>query len=101
VTDEDDLMIINKSGIVIRTAVEKLRVMGRATQGVKLIDLRGNDKIAAVTKVLHVDEEEQLTDENGNPIVETPESTTNENVAPEAVINENEQQVQDENKNME
>ena len=58
VTDDEDLMIINKSGIVIRMAVSKLRVMGRATQGVKLIDLRGTDEIAAVTKTEHEDEEE-------------------------------------------
>ena len=59
VTDDEDLMIINKSGIVIRMAVSKLRVMGRATQGVKLIDLRGSDEIAAVTKVEHEDEPEE------------------------------------------
>ncbi len=53
VTDSDDLMIINKSGIAIRMAVEDLRVMGRATQGVKLINLKGNDSIAAVAKVMH------------------------------------------------
>ena len=58
VTDDEDLMIINKSGIVIRMEVSKLRVMGRATQGVKLIDLRGTDEIAAVTKVEHEDEPE-------------------------------------------
>ncbi len=51
VQDADDLMIINKSGITIRLSVAKLRDMGRATQGVKLINLRDNDKIAAVTKV--------------------------------------------------
>jgi DNA gyrase subunit A len=51
VTDADDLMI-NKSGLTIRMAVEDLRVMGRATQGVKLINIKGNDKIAAVTKVM-------------------------------------------------
>lgn len=56
VTDKDDLMIINKSGIIIRIAVESMRVMGRATQGVKLIDLRANDEIAAVAKVSIVDE---------------------------------------------
>ena len=64
VTDEDDLMIINKSGIAIRMAVEDLRVMGRATQGVKLINLKGNDSIAAVAKVMHDDEEvEEVEDE--------------------------------------
>ncbi|WP_225037232.1 DNA gyrase subunit A [Winogradskyella sp. SM1960] len=58
VTDEDDLMIINKSGIAIRMAVSDLRVMGRATQGVKLINLKGNDSIAAVAKVMKDEEEE-------------------------------------------
>jgi DNA gyrase subunit A len=53
VSDEDDLMIINKSGIAIRMAVQDLRVMGRATQGVKLINLKGSDSIAAVAKVMH------------------------------------------------
>ena len=51
VTDDDDLMIINKSGIAIRLSVENLRVMGRATQGVRLINLKGDDAIAAVAKV--------------------------------------------------
>jgi DNA gyrase subunit A len=62
VTDEDDLMIINKSGITIRMAVGDLRVMGRATQGVKLINIKDSDSIAAVAKVMHEDEEvEELT----------------------------------------
>ncbi|WP_299782497.1 DNA gyrase subunit A [uncultured Formosa sp.] len=56
VSDSDDLMIINKSGIAIRIAVQDLRVMGRATQGVKLINLRAGDSIAAVAKVMHEDE---------------------------------------------
>jgi len=59
VTDADDLMIINKSGLTIRMAVEDLRVMGRATQGVKLINIKGNDSIAAVTKVMKEDEVEE------------------------------------------
>ncbi len=58
VTDADDLMIINKSGIIIRIAVAELRVMGRATQGVKLITLKGNDEIASVARIDHEDEEE-------------------------------------------
>ncbi len=62
VTDDDDLMIINKSGVAIRMAVADLRVMGRATQGVKLINLKGKDSIAAVAKVMH--EEEEELDEN-------------------------------------
>lgn len=59
VSDTDDLMIINKSGIIIRIAVESLRVMGRATQGVRLINLRSNDEIAAVAKVT-IDEEDSF-----------------------------------------
>ncbi len=56
VTDTDDLMIINKSGIAIRMSVEDLRVMGRATQGVRLINLKGGDSIAAVAKVMKEDD---------------------------------------------
>jgi DNA gyrase subunit A len=56
VSDLDDLMIINKSGIAIRMSVEDLRTMGRATQGVKLINLRDNDSIAAVAKVMKDEE---------------------------------------------
>jgi len=63
VTDTDDIMIINKTGVTIRLAVENLRVMGRATQGVKLINLKENDTIASVAKVMH--EEEQDASENG------------------------------------
>ena len=58
VTDEDDLMIINKSGLTIRMKISDLRVMGRATQGVRLINIKGNDSIAAVTKVLREEESE-------------------------------------------
>ncbi|WP_339919540.1 DNA gyrase subunit A [uncultured Flavobacterium sp.] len=68
VTDADDLMIINKSGLTIRMAVEDLRVMGRATQGVKLINLKGKDSIAAVTKVMKDDPEEVVVDEDGNVV---------------------------------
>jgi DNA gyrase subunit A len=58
VTDQDDLMIINKSSIVIRIAVNELRVMGRATQGVKLINLKKDDQIASVAKVVREEEED-------------------------------------------
>jgi len=58
VEEDDDLMIINKSGITIRMPVNEMRVMGRATQGVKLINLRNGDSIAAVTKVQGYVEEE-------------------------------------------
>ncbi|GAA4073383.1 DNA gyrase subunit A [Flavobacterium cheonanense] len=60
VTDADDLMIINKSGLTIRMDVSTLRVMGRATQGVRLINLKGSDSIAAVTKVMKDEEEEAV-----------------------------------------
>ena len=86
VTDEDDLIIINKSGILIRIGADTLRVMGRATQGVKLIDLRGNDEIAAVTKVKREDEDEEVQyDEEGNPIVVEPvaEDAMEEGTQPE------------------
>jgi DNA gyrase subunit A len=74
VTDDDDLMIINKSGIAIRMEVADLRVMGRATQGVKLINLKGNDSIAAVAKVMKDDEEN--SDEIEGQVTEN--STENE-----------------------
>ena len=78
VTDADDLMIINKSGLTIRMAVEDLRVMGRATQGVKLINIKGKDSIAAVTKVMKDDPAEVVVDEDGNVI----ETETIERVKP-------------------
>jgi len=74
VDDSNDLMIINKSGITIRMAVEDLRVMGRATQGVKLINIKDNDSIAAVAKVIH-EEESSDEDDHGTEI----ENETNEN----------------------
>ena len=67
VIDSDDLMIINKSGIAIRMAVDSLRVMGRATQGVRLIKVREDDSIAAVAKVMREDDpelDESLQDED-------------------------------------
>ena len=75
VTDSDDLMIINKSGIAIRLEIDNLRVMGRATQGVRLIKVRDGDAIAAVAKVMSDDEELEL-DEEGNVII--PENNSNE-----------------------
>ena len=72
VTDDDDLMIINKSGLTIRMAVSDLRVMGRATQGVRLINIKGKDSIAAVAKVMPEDDEsiesDELLDENGTTL---------------------------------
>jgi DNA gyrase subunit A len=98
VVDGDDLMIINKSGILIRIAVDTLRVMGRATQGVRLINLRNNDEIAAVTKVSAdiIETEDELLEEtemNGNEqvvegIIEGQE--TDETVATEETDNKEE-----------
>ena len=72
VSDEDDLMIINKSGIAIRMSIESLRVMGRATQGVKLINLKGDDQIAAVAKVM---KDEESIEENDGTTEATPDGT--------------------------
>ena len=84
VTDEDDLMIINKSGVMIRMHVDSLRTMGRATQGVKLIDLRGKDTIAAVAKVEKDDSEDEIEDvENLNESQEGESPSTDENSSTE------------------
>ena len=64
VTDEDDLMIINRSGMTIRMPVSTIRVAGRATQGVKLVSIREGDAIAAVSVVAHSDDEETQAAEN-------------------------------------
>lgn len=92
VVDGDDLMIINKSGILIRIAVDTLRVMGRATQGVRLINLRDNDEIAAVTKVKAEDiEEEEEFDENAENVENAETSDNNEGA--DNVNTENQQEV--------
>ena len=82
VTDNDDLMIINKSGVAIRMAVEDLRVMGRATQGVRLIKVREEDSIAAVAKVMHDEDQiDAVVDQNLDDLAQdgasesTPEQT--------------------------
>jgi len=77
VNDTEDLMIINKSGIVIRISVEGLRVMGRATQGVRLINLKGEDEIASITKVDREEEVEETEEEilSGEEVEDASEST--------------------------
>lgn len=76
VSDSDDLMIINKSGIAIRMSMENLRTMGRATQGVRLINLKGGDSIAAVAKVMK--EEDNLEDADVRDLdVQAEENGTN------------------------
>lgn len=79
VTDIDDLMIINKSGIVIRIGVSDLRVMGRATQGVRLITFKGDDSIASIAKVEHEEEvdETEITEEGSE------NDTSSDTTAPE------------------
>jgi DNA gyrase subunit A len=87
VTDKDELMIINKSGILIRLEVRNLRVMGRATQGVRLINLSGSDEISSVAKIeiLEVDElEEGAVVEGEEGIVI--EGTENSEINPEASV---------------
>ena len=77
VTNDHDLMIINRSGITIRMKVADLRVLGRNTQGVKLIDLRGKDYIASITKVPTDDEEESATDTENIPEAENIQPDSN------------------------
>ena len=92
VTDENDLMIINKSGIVIRLAVADLRVMGRATQGVRLINLeKRNDEIASVCKVNAEteDDEEQLETINDEEV------TDDNNTDTEDVKNDTDEEVEE------
>jgi DNA gyrase subunit A len=79
VSDDDDLMIINKSGIAIRLEVTNLRTMGRATQGVKLINLKNNDSIAAVAKVMKDEDEEDNDSENTESLPETENGTALDN----------------------
>ncbi|MCF8462175.1 MAG: DNA gyrase subunit A [Flavobacteriales bacterium] len=97
VVDANDLMIINKSGIAIRMDVAEIRVMGRATQGVKLINLKGKDSIAAIAKVeMSLDEEVEL-DEDGNPIIvasedgETPDTDSDLDDEESSETNDNEE----------
>jgi DNA gyrase subunit A len=90
VTDENDLMIINKSGILIRLKVADVRVMGRATQGVRLINLaKKNDTIASVCKVISQEDEEEVVDEEASreeifeqPAVDFADDFDSENAQP-------------------
>ena len=86
VKDGDDLMIINKSGITIRMSVDDMRVMGRATQGVRLINLKNDDIIAAVAKVEISDEEkedslEQNQDNLNNPLTDSDKTNEENNLS--------------------
>lgn len=85
VTDDDDLMIINRSGLTIRMSVSDIRIAGRATQGVKLINIKDGDSIASVSVVTKSDEEEE-----GEPMIDT-QASEESNTQNEAQLNENEQ----------
>ena len=98
VTDNDDLMVINKSGITIRIGVDTLRVMGRATQGVKLIRLRDEDSIASVAKVSKFEDED--TDQEGEDVIEAnADEVTNSNVdnSAEEISEENKKTIDQDN----
>jgi DNA gyrase subunit A len=94
VTDEDGLMIINKSGVAIRMNMDEMRVMGRNTQGVKMINLKKNDEIAAIAKVemdKDVVEEGSEENEEGTGIVaDNPENSTETQAEKENPAEENE-----------
>ncbi|HBK82579.1 MAG TPA: DNA gyrase subunit A, partial [Flavobacterium sp.] len=79
VSDADDLMIINKSGLTIRMNVSELRTMGRATQGVRLINIKENDSIAAVTKVLREEDEEEISEATNSESVMNDNESNNSN----------------------
>ena len=89
VTDDNDLMIINKSGITIRLAVSECRVMGRATQGVRLINLsKKNDVIASVCKVLSSGLEETEEEQDETPVDAEQNAPVNETTSAEQTTNE-------------
>jgi DNA gyrase subunit A len=84
VTDEDGLMIINKSGVAIRMGMDEMRVMGRNTQGVKMINLKKNDEIAAIAKVAMDKEVEEDSEENGEEAGTVTDNQENGTVEPQA-----------------
>lgn len=100
VTDADDLMIINKSGLTIRMDVSTLRVMGRATQGVRLINLKGNDSIAAVTKVMK-DEEEEAMAIDGEELEVDPNAVLEDDSDDDDVVNNDDDSAEETNESEE
>lgn len=96
VTDNDDLMIINKSGLTIRLRVSDLRVMGRNTQGVRLINIKGNDSIAAVAKVMRdEDEETEMDDELKKDLLAVDENDILEDVVDDAEDDDDDNDLED------
>ena len=96
VTDNDDLMIINKSGLTIRLRVSDLRIMGRNTQGVRLINIKGNDSIAAVAKVMRdEDEETEMDDELKKDLLAVDENDILEDVVDDAEDDDDDNDLED------
>ena len=85
VTDENDLMIINRSGLTIRTAVSQIHLAGRATQGVRIINLREGDAIASVTAVPANEDKDEDIVATDTPVVEGAETPATEAPAAEAI----------------
>jgi DNA gyrase subunit A len=97
VTEEDDLMIINKSGLTIRMHLDGVRVMGRATQGVRLINLVKNDEIAAITKVERDDEEEAAPPADGTDVLEPVQDDDADDATDNGTENEEGENTNDDN----
>jgi DNA gyrase subunit A len=79
VTDENNLMIITKMGITIRMKMEEMRVMGRATQGVRLIKIRDTDDIASIAKVPKVEDEEEVETTTNNTEIKSDDNNSENN----------------------
>ena len=88
VTDENDLMIINRSGLTIRMAVSGIKIAGRATQGVKLINIKDGDSIAAVSAVNKSEEDAPV--ENGESVVGSEPAVGSESTVGEDMVENNE-----------
>ena len=101
VIDSDDLLIINESGILIRIRISDIRVMGRATQGVKLINLRNNDIIAAVAVVPEDEEEdveyESVVDEDDDTPIDPNIADDEDDDEDEEILEDEEDEIEDEN----
>ncbi|MEZ5026701.1 MAG: DNA gyrase subunit A [Chitinophagales bacterium] len=95
VTDENDLMIINKSGLAIRISLSSLRTMGRNTQGVSLIKLKDGDSIAAVSKIEHEEEEQEEQEEQVTTDIENIENNNEQSSSDDTLENNNNEQKND------
>lgn len=95
VTDEEDLMIITKSGVTIRMHIDTIRTMGRAAQGVRLINLKGKAEIAAVARVPRSEDEDEVEfDEDGNPIINEEATEASDNTEENGTDIENDDAVE-------